>query len=312
MIKVTIVVVSFNTRELLDRCIASVLEASPNVEKELIVVENASCDGSREMLAEKYPMVRIIANDNNRGYAPACNQGLREARGEYVFALNSDAFLVKDALFTMVKYMDSNPEVGALGPRLLNADGSIQHGCARRSHTFLSQLVSLIPWFSLVPVVREYCGRHMPLDFYKQTNNVDVICGAALFMRKSTLEKIGYFDEGLIVNSDDQEWCRRARMADCKLVYLAEAEVIHIGYASRGFDPCHMHYWNVRSLFRLYDIMYTWPASVMLKCMMMTNITLVTLRNAVVAPFSTKRRKQAAFLWTLLADTSKLAWRRPK
>jgi len=312
MRKVSVVIVSFNTRELLDKSIASVFAGSPDIEKEVIVVENASTDGSREMLAGKYPDVKVICNDDNRGYAPACNQGLREASGDYVLALNSDAFLVGDALSVMVEYMDAHPEVSALGPRLLNSDGSIQYECARRSPTFWSQLVSLTLGLSSIPAMRRFYERRMPRSFYEKTNDVQVILGAALFLRQDTLKRVGYLDDRLIVNSDDVEWCMRARGMGCKLIYFPGAEIIHVGLASRGFDANRMYARNIESLFNLYGMMHNWPKSTVLKCAMICNLGLILLRNCLVAPFSAGRRKRAASLWKLFVTAWRLALRGSK
>ncbi len=310
MRKVSTVIVSFNTRELLDRSITSVFAGSPNIDKEVIIIENASVDGSREMLAEKYPGVKVIYNDDNRGYAPACNQGLREASGEFVFALNSDAFVVGDALSEMVGFMDAFPEVCAIGPRLLNSDGSVQHGCARRTPTFCSQLTSLTPWLSWIPALRRYYELRMPLDFYEKTNDVDIISGAALFLRNDALTTVGYLDDSLIVNGDDVEWCLRARRMGCRLVYFPRAEVIHIGRASRGFDSSSMYASNVESLFNLYGRMHRWPKPGILKLAMVCNISVTLIRNAVVAPFSSYRRKKTSALARLLGTAVRLALRR--
>jgi GT2 family glycosyltransferase len=305
MPKVSIIIVSFNTRDLLDKSIASVFAGSPDIEKEVIIVENASVDGSREMLAEKYPNVRVIYNDDNRGYAPACNQGLRVATGDYVLALNSDAFVVDDALSTMMRYMDEHPEVSALGPKLLNQDGSTQLECARSSPSFLSNTVFVTPWLSHIAAMRRYCQRRMPLDFYEKANDVGVILGAALFFRKEALSTVGYLDDRLIVNGDDIEWCMRAHRMGCKLIYYPEAEVIHVGCASRGFDSSKMQARNIESMFNFFDALYGWPGAAILKFVMMSNIAQIFLRNALIAPFRADRRERAASQWRLLV----VGWR---
>lgn len=310
MPKVSVVIVSFNTRELTDKSIASVFAGSPDIEREVIVVENASVDGSLEMLTEKYPMVRVIVNEENRGYAPACNQGLREASGDYVLALNSDAFIIGDALAVMVRYMDAHPDVSALGPKLLNADGSIQYGCARRAPTFWSHMVYLSPWLSWIPALRRWCELAMPPRFYDEPNDVEVISGAAVLFRRETLRAVGYLNDRLTVNGDDVEWCARARKTGHRLLYFPAAEITHIGYASRAFDSSRMHARNVESLFILYDALYRWPEPGVLKCAMMSNIALAWLRNAILAPISARRRKRAAAQWQLFAVGWRLALNR--
>jgi len=128
---VTIVVVSFNTREVLECCLEAVFAGSPGLAREVIVVDNASSDGSPESVARRWPEVRLVVNRENRGYAPACNQMLRAACGRTLLALNSDALPRGDALAAPVRHLDEHSELAA-GPRLLNADGSTPWVCARR------------------------------------------------------------------------------------------------------------------------------------------------------------------------------------
>lgn len=149
----------------------------------------------------------------------------------------------------------------------------------------------------------------MPYSFYNETNDVEIISGAALLFRKDAFKTVGLLDDRLIVNGDDAEWCVRARGMGCRLVFLPEAEVTHIGYASRGFDSSKMHARNIESLFRLYEVLYRWPEPSILKCAMMGNIALTCLRNAVVAPISKKRRERAVSLWKLLVTALRLAFR---
>lgn len=290
MYDVTVVVVSYNTRDLLDKCIASVFQKGDASLFEMIVVENASVDGSREMLAEKWPRVNVILNDTNRGYAPACNQGLKAATGRYILALNSDAFLIGDALTKMVRFLDENPDVCALTPKLLNADGSLQYMCARGRPTVFDQFVFYSNINVFFPGLAWRRLSLLPKQSYASTMDVDVISGACTLFRPSALESVGLLDERLLINYDDIEWCGRARKAGCRLVYYPEAEATHLGSASREFDP-DSALRNLRTAFTYFHIVYNWPTAMFLKLTVFLEAVFAIAKDAVLSVFLPNRRR---------------------
>jgi N-acetylglucosaminyl-diphospho-decaprenol L-rhamnosyltransferase len=290
MYDATIVIVSYNTRDLLDRSIASVYDGSPEIEKEVIVVENASVDGSREMLAAKWPDVKVLANDTNRGYAPACNQGLRQASARYVLALNSDAFLIGDALAKLVRFMDDNPDVCAVVPKLLNVDGSLQYMVARRQPTVFDQFVFYSNIDVIFPGLAWRRLSLLPKTRYESTNDVDVLSGACTLFRPSALTSVGLLDERLVINYDDIEWCVRARKMGCRLVYYPEAEATHLGSGSRDFNP-DTAIRNLRTAFAFFGIAYSWPSAMFLKLTVLGATAITVVKDAVLSVFRPSRRK---------------------
>jgi hypothetical protein len=287
---VTIVVVSYNTRELLDRCLEKAATDSPGVSREIRVVDNASSDGSPEWIARRWPQVILEANRENRGYAPACNQALRAARGRWVLTLNSDAFLHEGALGTLVRYLEGHPGIAAAGPRLLNADGTTQRVCARRAPTFLSEYLgaTLLPGYlpRLVPFVR----RHQPDAVYETDGEIEVLSGACILFRRAALEQAGLLDERLVLSYDDVEWSLRARRLGLHLAYVPAARVTHLGGGSRCFDAQFNSAGSLEAAAVFWDIRFPAPAALLLKLTMTANVALSLAKNLVLAPVDRARR----------------------
>jgi len=237
VVDLTVVIVSWNVRALLRRCLQSVVtQAQPIPENggsrigdreiEILVVDNASTDGSAEMVRDEFPQVHLIANDENRGFTVANNQGLARARGRYLLLLNPDTEIVGDALTAMIRYAQANPEVGALGPRLLYPDGSLQSS-RRRFPTFATALVEstvVQEWWQDNRVLRRYYMADTPDDAIQP---VDWVVGACLLVRRQVYEQIGGLDEGYFMYSEELDWCRRIKAAGWQIVYLPTATIIH-------------------------------------------------------------------------------------
>ncbi len=228
MVDLSIVIVSWNVRDLLRQCLASLLTASdqqPATDIELIVVDNASTDGSAAMVRDEFPAVRLIASDTNLGYPGGNNAGLRVAQGRYVMILNPDTEVRPGALAALVAYADANPDVGVVGPQLLNPDGSVQSS-RRRFPTFATALFESTWLQPIAP--RRLLERYYVLDQPDDaTLDVDWVDGAALMARREAVEQVGLLDEGFFMYSEELDWCRRFRQAGWRVVYLPEAKVVH-------------------------------------------------------------------------------------
>jgi GT2 family glycosyltransferase len=296
----SVVIVSWNTRELLDRCLASVFAASGSLSCEVCVVDNASIDGSAAMVAERWPQVTLIRNAENRGYAPACNQGLRGARGRFVLALNTDAFPIGSAVETLARRLESDPGLGAVGPRLLNPDGSTQRVCARRSPGFLSSLVSHTVLPSYVPALARWSSLAYPPDRYERPGDADVLSGACLMFRREALERAGYLDDALVLNYDDVEWCLRARRAGYRLGYEPAAEVTHLGGQSRAFDSDTTTPLGIASIFAFWDLAFSAPQAALLKLAVMASLAMSLTKNLVLASVVSGRHPRLALLVRLM------------
>jgi GT2 family glycosyltransferase len=226
----SVVVVSWNTCALLRDCVTSLQEMS--LDLQVIVVDNGSTDGSPQMLAREAPHVTLIRNETNLGFAAASNQGLGLAVRRYCLLLNSDTVVLPGALETLIQYMDGHPSTGACGPQLLNADGSLQPS----GHAFpnlASTLAELLP-------VPARCRRAVkgPLEArdYMVMCAVDEISGAALCVRRETMEEVGLLDEAFFFLGEDVDWCWRIRQAGWSIDYVPQARIVHYGGGSTRRD----------------------------------------------------------------------------
>ena len=226
----SIIIVNWNTRDLLAQCLESVAENVGTWEQgnvETFVVDNASSDGSAAMVRERFPWVHLIENRENVGFARANNQALREAAGRYAVLLNSDTAVLPGALQTLVDFMDAHPQVSACGPLLLNPDGSLQPSChpvltAGREFWRLMFLERLWP---RATYRQERWDRQTPRP-------VEVIKGACLALRRESLEQVGLLDEAYFMYTEEMDLCYRLLRAGWENYWLPQARVIHYGEAS--------------------------------------------------------------------------------
>ena len=226
MIDLSVVIVNWNVRDLLRQCLRLILDTQC-LTLETIVVDNASTDGSVEMVRAEFSGVHLIANADNRGFPAANNQGIAAAQGGYVLLLNPDTALVGDALATMVAFANANPDVGIVGPQLLTSDGSVQS--SRRRFPTLLTAVFESTW--LQPhAPRRLLERYYVLDRPDDVvQDVDWLYGAALMARREAIEQVGLMDEGFFMYSEELDWCRRFREAGRRVVYLPTAQIVHHG-----------------------------------------------------------------------------------
>lgn len=235
----SIVIVNWNVRELLRRCLVSIASSdglfvgldtpgysTSGWQAEVIVVDNASADGSVAMLAQDFSWVQVIANRENRGFTAANNQGLAASRGRYVLFLNPDTELAADALRTLLDYAEKHAAVGVLGPQLRYGDGSVQSSRRRfpTLATFFLESTVVQRWWPRNQVLARYYVLDRPDDAISQ---VDWLVGACMLLRRAVLDQIGGFDEGFFMYSEELDLCRRAVDAGWQVVYLPAAVVTH-------------------------------------------------------------------------------------
>lgn len=245
--KLSIVIVSWNVRKDLEGCLLSIQTNPPSQSFETIVVDNASVDGSAAMVEENFSGARLIANDKNRGFAAANNQGIDVSKGQYILLLNPDTVVHSGALDTLVEFMDQNADVGACGPKLLNGDGSIQRS-VRHFPSFRGALYRHTIFRSLY-VFRTAYRQWMMKDFdSSEKTEVDQIMGAALFVRKTILEEIGNLDENYFMYYEEVDLCYRIRMRGWKIIFLPDAMITHYGGHSSKQVPVEKRMMMLSSL----------------------------------------------------------------
>lgn len=226
--KLSIILVSYNTKELLLRCLSSILNSIENVDFEIIVVDNNSKDGSTKEVHNRFPRIKLIENQSNRGFAAANNQGLRLMRGEYALLLNPDTLMTDSSLSKMIEFIRENPKTGIVGCRILNPDRSLQPSAfpiPSLKDLILSGFAA--SWISVGRYVQRHSNRHyMP---HKRPVRVGWVSGACLLIRKETMEEIGLLDENFFLFSEDVDWCIRAQRRGWDVVYYPHATIIHYG-----------------------------------------------------------------------------------
>jgi len=230
-VALSVVIVSWNSREELASCISSLVKFT-SIDLEVIVVDNASSDGSAELIRSTFPSVRLIANTANLGFARACNQGMAGSRGHQILLLNSDTYVADDVIGRAVRMLESRPDIGMLGVELCFPDGRRQHTAARALSIRRSLLERL--WlYKLLPDERR--GEALLGAYWEEDRDVEVdwLAGAFLLLRRELFEQSGGFDERFFMYGEDSEWCMRLGNLGYTILYAPRVGVVyHVGAVS--------------------------------------------------------------------------------
>ena len=224
---VSIIIVAWNVRELLHNCLKSVYEQTNGISFEVIYVDNASQDGSVQMVAEEFPEVRIIRNDENKGFIKANNQGIEIAKGRYVLLLNSDTLVLNNAIAKTVKFADQHPQAAVVGCRILNPDGTLQRNCFM-SHSVLNFFLSATYLYKMFPENKFFGREEMTWWDFSNAAEVEVVNGCFSLVRKKAIDQVGLMDETYFVYGDDVDWCYRFRKNGWKVMFSPEGQIAHI------------------------------------------------------------------------------------
>lgn len=227
MMKISIVIVNYNVAYFLEHCLYSVRDACKNIEAEVFVVDNNSVDNSILMLKEKFPEVILIANKDNVGFSKANNQAMRIANGEYILLLNPDTVVEEDTFEKCIEFMDSHPEAGGLGVKMIDGAGKILPESKRGFPSPWVSFCKMSGLTKLFPYSKKYAGYYMGHLSYEQTNEVDVLAGAYMLMRKECLDKVGLLDEDYFMYGEDIDLSYRITKGGYKNYYFPQARIIH-------------------------------------------------------------------------------------
>ena len=242
--KLSIIIVNYNTKDILRECLTSVFDKIKNVDFEVIVSDNGSTDGSIEMIKKEFPRVRLLENGKNLGFAAANNRALPLAKGEYVFYLNPDTVILDENVAKLIEFMDSHPNAGACGPLVLNSDGTMQRQCKRGWPTFKNSFFYYSRFWKLFPKSlkwKKISGGYFCLDKPDdQVCEVDQLSGAAMIFRRDILEKTKGMDESYVMYWDDTDLCFRVQSFGSKIYYVPQAEITHYG----GAGGAQLHAWR--------------------------------------------------------------------
>ena len=267
--QLSVIVVSYNAKDHLRHCLRSLYANTTLGPLEVIVVDNASTDGSLAMLARDFPTVRAIASPDNIGFAGANNIAMRAAKGEFFLLLNNDAAVAPGAVDTMLRILKARPDVGVLGPLLRNEDGSVQisygrmislHAEAIQRFLFRGQARGNL-------LVRRYIDRRSKKEAYP-----DWVSGACMMLRAEILSTVGLFDDRFFMYSEEVDFCERVRRHGYRVMYTPEAEVVHVGGKSTQANPEKAAFEYRRSQLYFYSKHYGRGRVLLLKAYLLLSI----------------------------------------
>ena len=225
--KLSVIIVNYNVRHFLEQCLHSVMRACEGVDAEVTVVDNNSVDGSCHMVRQKFPVVNLIENRVNTGFSVANNQAVRVARGEYILLLNPDTVVEEDTFKKATEFMDSHPEAGGLGVKMIDGKGRFLPESKRGLPTPWVAFYKIFGLSRLFPRSRAFGKYHLTYLDKDETHQVDVLCGAFMLLRKETLQKTGLLDETFFMYGEDIDLSYRITQAGYKNYYYAGTTIIH-------------------------------------------------------------------------------------
>jgi len=223
---ISVVIVGWNAKHYLELCLKSLYEAPPGRSMEVFVVDNGSSDGSSEMVATQFPQVKLLRSEENLGFSRGNNLAIRRCQGRYIALVNPDVILFPGCLDALADFLDQNPGVGNVGPKVLNPDRTMQSTC-RRFPTLWNNFCSAAGLAAKFKNSRFFAGEHMFYFAHDRTLPVDVLVGCFLMIRRETFDEVGLLDENLFMYGDDVDWCRRASKAGWQVVFYPGAQAIH-------------------------------------------------------------------------------------
>jgi GT2 family glycosyltransferase len=234
--KISVVIVSWNAKAFLLKCIDSIISQRGADSLEIVVVDNASKDGSPEAVKANYPQVKLIANDDNYGFAKANNIGIRVTTGDYLFLINSDVVVSEGCFAKTMRYMDEHPEIGMLGPKIVGQDGNVQRSCMGYPSLW-SVLCRALALDSLFPRSKLFGSHLLTYWDHNDTRPVEVINGCFWVVRRTAMEQVGLLDERFFIYAEDIDWSKRFNEGGWQVVFFSEAEALHYGGASSSNAP---------------------------------------------------------------------------
>jgi GT2 family glycosyltransferase len=242
MVELSVVLVSWNSRDYLRRCLLSLVESRPNVAWEIIVVDNGSTDGSLEMIRREFPAVKVIENNSNLGFAVSANLGARESTSDYILFLNPDTIVHPRTLILAINFMEKRKDSGIMGCRTLGGDGQIQPTAF--------DFPSPFRMFGFASGLNR-CFKITRLKDFTRIRTPDYIQGSFLLIRRAAYESIGGFDEAFFMYAEDVDLCLRVRQAGWKIYFAPAMTITHFGSGST-LDSLAALESFIRSLIILY------------------------------------------------------------
>ena len=247
----SIIIVNYNVKHFLEQCLCSVQKAIDGISSEIIVVDNNSADNSIEYLKPKFPCVQFFINNQNLGFAKACNQGLRIAKGKYILFLNPDTIVPEDCFQKCISFLKSHPDTGALGIKMLDGSGKFLKESRRSFPLPMTSLYKLFGLSKLFPRSKTFSKYHLGYLKENENHEVDVLAGAFIIIKKEVLDNVGGFDETFFMYGEDVDLSYRIQKKGYRNFYFAESSIIHFkGESTRKGSLNYVRmFYNAMSIF---------------------------------------------------------------
>ena len=223
----SIIIVNYNVKEFIQNLIHSIHKAAGKLEYEIIIVDNASSDGSVDFISQKFPEIMLISNTTNLGFGKANNQALKIAKGKYILLINPDSIVSEDTFSKMISFFENHPSVGLAGCKILNPDGTLQLACRRGFPGPWTSFCKVTGLSNLFPNSRLFARYNLTYKNENESYEVDAISGSFMMMRREVYEKTGGFDEDFFMYGEDLDLCYRIQQAGYKVYYVHETQIIH-------------------------------------------------------------------------------------
>ncbi|MFQ5648498.1 MAG: glycosyltransferase family 2 protein [bacterium] len=251
-VELAIIIVSWNAKTFLQTCLRSIYATMPAIDHEIWVVDNASSDGTQEMLHDQFPEVKLICNDSNQGFARANNLAIRQCQARTLALVNSDVEVLEGCFETLRGYLDEHPEAGMVGPQLLNPDRTVQRSCYGHPNRWNS-LCHAFGLARLFPGSAFWNGLYGKYGRQDTVQPVEVLSGCFWVLRRAALQQVGLLDEDFFIYWEDFDYCKRMNESGWQVVYHPQARAIHYGRGSSSNAPVtfmietertSLHYWR--------------------------------------------------------------------
>ena len=293
-IVVSVIIVSWNARELLMQCLATLSQETCRYPMEIIVVDNASSDGSPEAVESRYPGVRLIRTGANLGFAKANNIGIAQSRGRYLALINSDVKVLKDCLTRLVDFYDEHPEAGMAGPHTTGRDDKLQRTC-RGFPSLWNMFCRAVAVDTALPKWKVFSGYSLAYWAQEDLRTVDILSGCFWLVRREALIQVGLLDESFFMYGEDMDWCRRFWAAGWKLYFVPAAKIIHYGGGSSSNSPVHFFIEKQRADLQYWKKHHSSPAAACYFLISCVHLALRVLGSGIALCFSKKGRKDHAY-----------------
>jgi len=259
-VTLSVIIVTWNGKRYALECLASLHQGESALPFEIIVVDNASTDGTPEAIREQYPDVQLVRNEANLGFAKANNIGMAKSRGKFVALVNSDVVLPPGCLEKMVQYLEENPGIGVLGPKMLSPNGSIGQSVMRLP-TVWNTICSSLGLHRVLPDSKLFGGFLMDGYPYNKVDDVEVLTGWFWMVPRVALQQVGGLDEQFFMYGEDIDWCQRFLKAGWRVVFYSDAEALHYGAASSSEAPTRFYVEMRRANLQYFRKHHGWTGS---------------------------------------------------